>query len=241
MCEEIPIYTRRITRIFQKLPAPPSNIDVNLNVLNFWESNVYHHPLVGDIHLDEISPYCLKDEHNVIFENLYQGSKVYAHIEPQHEVKNINGSPTVIWSSGPQDHVVDGHVRPSYWEWRQKLMKNPYAVRYPAGMHDRHKCLYALHWNHNQQSWDTLDYISSRKKIYCQNYERLVKTTTAYKQLKELYDSGVALQICEMDVRDSMWCTRDSIRHELYNTHAPFGHGLCLATCLMGYEELFYE
>lgn len=101
-----------------------------------------------------------------------------------------------------------------------KLWNNPYEVRYPNGYYGRHKCLYTL-WNEDGE-WVKLPYILARKKIYCKVYTELVQTTDAYKQLKELYDKGQSLQICEIDVRPGL-ITEETLRKELNNSKQSFG------------------
>jgi len=109
-------------------------------------------------------------------------------------------------------------------------------VRYPNGYHGRHKCLCALWYENNQ--WITLSYIPARKKIYCKVYAELVQNTEAYKMLKALYDSGQSIQICEMDVRPGL-ITKEVLERELNNPLNPYGHGYCLAACLMGVTYIF--
>lgn len=83
-----------------------------------------------------------------------------------------------------------------------------------------------------------MDYIKGRKKIYCKVYAELVQETEGYKKLKELYDSGQNIQICEMDVRPGP-ITEEILIREVNNDKEPFDHGYCLATCLMGLTHIF--
>ena len=222
------LYVARITKITQQLPPAPEGV-LNLNCLHFFPNNVMH-----GIPLYQITPYYLKDAEGHIFENIWQGSKVYPSVDPQNEVK----AGQTIWSHPGETHVVDGQLTPAFWAWRKKLWNNPYPVRYPNGFYGRHKCLYAL-WMENGQ-WITLPYVPARKKIYCKVYAELVQATEAYKMLKALYDSGQNLQICEMDVRPGL-ITEEVLRRELNNPNDPFGHGYVLATCLMGLTHIFDE
>jgi hypothetical protein len=94
-------------------------------------------------------------------------------------------------------------------------------------------------WKINDQ-WVSLPYIEARKKVYCEIYCTLVQTTEAYKMLKQLYDQGISLQICEVDVRPGL-ITEEVLRKELNNPNDSFGHGYVLAACLMGLTHIFKE
>jgi hypothetical protein len=220
------IYVNRITRIAQPLPPAPEGV-LNLNCLHFFTNNVMY-----GIPLYQITPYYLKDSEGHIFENIWQMSKVYQKIDPQHEIK----SGKVIWSHPGEVHVENGKLTHEFWNWRAKGWNNPYPVRYPNGYDGRHKCLCAL-WNENGQ-WITLSYIPARKKIYCKVYVTLAQATEGYKLLKQLYDSGQSIQICEMDVRPGL-ITEEVLVKELNNPSQPFGHGYVLAACLMGLTHIF--
>lgn len=239
------IYVNRIVKVAQELPpAPPGVLNLNWypnNRLTINGPNTKY-----DIPLYQITPYGLKDSEGHIFENIWQGSKVYPCIDAQHEIK----ANKVIWSHPAEIHVVNNNLTSEFWAWRKKLWNNLYPVRFPNGYYGRHKCLYAL-WYENG-SWIQLPYIPARKKIYCKIYAQLVQQTEAYTMLKKLYDSGQSLQICEMDVRPGL-VTEEVLRRELNNAANPFGklntggscasfgHGYVLATCLMGLTHIFDE
>lgn len=222
------IYVARITKVSQELPPAPDKV-LNLNCLNWFPNNI-----LGQIPLYELAPYHLKDAEGHLFENIYQFSKLYSSVDPQHEIK----AGKLIWSHPSEVHVRNNQLTPEFWEWRKKGWNNSYPVRYPNGFYGRHQCICSL-WCENGV-WTMLSYIAARKKIYCQVYSKLVKETTAYAQLKTLHDSGIGLQICEMDVRPGL-ITEEVLKHELNNPKAPFGHGYVLATCLLGLEHLFTE
>lgn len=241
------IYVARITKVTDTLPQAPEGV-MNLNCLNWFRNNTYQ-----GIPLYELTPYFLRDEEGVIFENLWQSSKVYGSVQAQHEIK----AGKVIWSHPSEVHVdQNNQVNAAYWNWRHKLRSNPYAVRYPNGYHGRHTCRCSL-WikpstkpsiegstegsiNPSTDVWQALPYIPARKEIYCKSYARLVQQTTAYKQLKAAVDAGTSIQICEMDVRLGP-VTLDVLRYELNNPQQPFGHGYVLAACLLGVTHIFDE
>jgi len=163
------IYTARITKCITALPTLPEGVEVNLNCLNFFTSNIYRHPMVGDINLSEISPYVLKTSGGHIMENLWQGSKVYPDVSAQEEIK----SGKLIWKHPSEIHVVNGELTSAFWAWRKKLWNNPHPVRYPNGYGRRHEVICSL-W-HDGKEWVTMDYITARKKIYCHVYTQLVQ------------------------------------------------------------------
>lgn len=225
------IYVNRITKVAQQLPSLLSNSprSINLNCLNFFPTNVYH-----GIPLYQLTPYYLRDENGHIFENIWQGSKLYEFVAQQTEIK----AGKVIWNHPTETHVVNGQVLPAYWAWRRKIYNNPYAVRFPNGYYGRDKCLGAL-WQVDDQ-WRLLSYIAARKRIYCEVYADLVQKTEAFAMLKTLHSQGIDLQLCEMDVRPGL-VTRDVLQTELHNTKQSFGHGYVLAACLLDATDLFNE
>lgn len=225
------ISVNRIVKVGQQLPPCPfdESNSLNLNCLNFFPNN-----FCNNIPLYQLTPYYLRDKEGHIFENIWQGSKVYETVTQQEEIK----AGKLIWSHPTETHVVNGQILPAYWAWRYKLYNNKYAVRYPNGYYGRHKCLGAL-WNVDDK-WQLLPYIAARKKIYCKVYAELVQQTEAFAMLKKLHEQGVNLQLCEMDVRPGI-VTREVLRNELYNDKQPFGHGYVLAACLMNATDLFDE
>lgn len=222
------IFTGRITKVRAPLPAAPTGV-FNLNLLNFFPNNVWN-----NIPLFSLVPYCLKDSAGQLHENIWQFSKVYPSVTAQRDIK----SGKVIWDHPAEVHFRDGQVTPAYLEWRRKGYLNPYPVRYPNGFSGRHTCLGAL-WQIDGQ-WVMLDYITARKKIYCQLYVQMASITPAFQELKRLVDSGHSVQICEMDVRPGE-VTEEVLRRELYNSSVPFGHGYVLAAMLLGCTHIFYE
>lgn len=238
------IYVARITKVTAPLPSAPEGA-INLNCLSWFPNNTYQ-----GVPLYELTPYFLRDEDGVIFENVWQSSKVYGSVQAQHEIK----AGKVIWSHPSEVHVdQNNQVNAAYWNWRHKLRANPFAVRYPNGYHGRHTCRCCL-WLKPSDSqdlskegsekpdgtWLALPYIPARKEIYCKTYARLVQQTSAFKQLQALVDAGTSIQICEMDVRPGP-ITLDILKYELHNPAQPFGHGYVLAACLLGVTHIFDE
>jgi hypothetical protein len=226
------LFTQRIVRCFTKLPDAPADCRINLNCLNFFPTNIYHHPLVGAIDLSQISPYVLADTAGHLMENIWQGSKVYPRVDAQNEVK----AGKQIWLHPSETHLIDGTLTPAFWEWRKKLWENPYPVRYPNGYKGKAKAVCSLWFEGGE--WRTYDYLTARKVIYCRVYAALVQQTEAFQKLKALYDGGHSIQICEIDVRPGE-VTRETLERELVNPAKSFGHGYVLSACIMGLTSIF--
>ena len=199
---------------------------------------------------DPLSPYIVKNEQGQILENIWQFAKVYPEVKAQRiPVSRWKPNGAVMWEHTAGKHLVENVLTPEYFEWREKGMNNQYAVRYPVGFHDRHKCVFSW-WN-----GERLDYIQARKKIYCGEYKRLIQNDPAFLRLKERLDSGENLQIAEVDGPDhtltfppydrlgptEKGLTMDYETTEilLNDTRKPFGHGYTIAALLLGYDSLF--
>lgn len=108
----------------------------------------------------ELSPFVLRVPYRggkVIFENLWQYSKVY-----KNQTLAIDGYPNALW-----------------YKWSEKGMSSNRAVRYPMGRGAIPE--YSL-WD-----GEKLDYISARKKIYAPVYANNVAKTGAMYRLEGLY------------------------------------------------------
>lgn len=205
-----------------------------------------------------IGPYCLKDEKGRIMENSWQGSKVYSWV-PKTREKLHRNSPIVIWEHPEEVHVdSQGELTPRYFAWRQKLMNNKHAVRYPVGFHHRHRCLYALDEVDGKVIEDEhLDYVTARKRIYVREYCRLVKKHPKFKELQQRLKHGENLLIIEVDgphqeslnyykrvygvnddfiQQDTMMINQRNIEIMLNDVIHPFGHGYCLGMALLNKE-----
>lgn len=88
-----------------------------------------------------------------------------------------------------------------------------------------------------------MDWVSSRILIYCPWYEKLVTETQAFRDLKEMVDSGVNVQLLDPDgpsaEDDYGVLDREKLKEALYSTDRPFGHGMVLAALLL--EEKVWE
>ena len=202
-----------------------------------------------------LGPYVLKDDEGRILENIWQFAKMYAKV-PATTQYYSRWDRTVIWSHPAETHYKDGVIKPAYWEWREKGMKNPYYVRYPVGYGNMHKCLFAIK---DDDPDSRLDYIEARKQIYIPTYIELVKKEPKFMELKNKLDSGENLLIIEVDgphqeslgyyqekynveenfiENGTMLATDENLMIMMADEKHPFGHGYCLAMALLGLDNL---
>jgi len=221
---------------------------------------------------DPLSPYVMRDEHGCILENVWQFAKFYRHVTTQRIAKHHMRPNDVVWQHPAEKHIETNdplQMTDAYWLWRQKGMQNDYAVRYPNGFYGRKTVVGAL-WpvtdSASQNSatgdlrktttgpdgtvYEVLDYITSRKKIYCGLYARLVETDREFARLTDLLRSGEKLQLWEVDGPDWRWPEEPftaltktqpgldmhdiaTVRRLLHDEKHPFGHGYTIAALLL--------
>lgn len=199
-----------------------------------------------------LSPYCLKDDQGRIMENIWQYSKIYSKV-PKSRQTYSRWDKRVIWDHPAETHLKeDGTPREEYWNWREKGMKNPFAIRYPVGRKHRHKCICSI-----TEEGEHLNYIESRKRIYLPVYIDLVKDQQQFTELKERLERGENLLIIEVDGphqesldhykkfykvdddfidQDTILVTKKNMEILLNDPKHPFGHGYCLGMALLGIE-----
>jgi hypothetical protein len=143
----------------------------------------------------------------------------------------------------------------SYWVWRNKGFNNKYHVRYPVGFKMRSDCICSL-WKENGE-FKKYNYIEARKHIYFKVYSDMVVKCKKYEKLKNMLGEGKNLLIMEVDgptqtsleyykekygvgddfiIDDSSEINKKNIKIFLNDGKHPFGHGYCLASCLLGID-----
>lgn len=209
------IYTQRIKSTTDKIKQKTDTIPIN--VLK-WNNNKYK----------TMCPYYLKtdgeEENNnqggILFENFYQGSKVYGTvyeskiypskyqtkpeniwwqftpINPQGDVlielnKDINSN-----SDSDSNQIINMEL---YNNWKFQLWSCPNPIRYPNHITRRLDTRFALSIDlkGNQKR---LNYLEGRKELYLKEFARLVRKTKEYNELLELLELGSNLLIAEIDV-----------------------------------------
>lgn len=202
-----------------------------------------------------LCPYLLKTDDGILFENFYQGCKVYDVVyanEIYPSRYHANNPKYLWWKFEPQnmdgDVIVENGVidYELYYRWRNSLWgcKNP--IRYPNKIHRRKNTQFSLYIDATGNEC-RLNYIEARKEIYMKEYIRLVKNLPEYEKLLNKLKMGENIMICEVDVpaKNKMGYYKcdneDNICHLsieklnllLNDSSEAFGHGLCLAYSLL--------
>jgi hypothetical protein len=227
---------------------PPTNY-IAVNVFS-WHKK--------DTEFYELCPYYLKtdgnekqqNDGNVIFENFWQGSKVYPIVYPIEVYPHFSmkGNPKYLsWKYDKQENHLDNddNVLQEYWNWRKSIFDCKKPIRYPNSFRLRGSCKFSL-VKEKDGSTSKYDYVTSRKEIYCKEYMRLVRKKESYKKILSYLKEGKNICIFEVDVptkykkglygkyADGLTFYADikKINKLLDDTSEPFGHGLCLAKAL---------
>lgn len=225
----------------------------------------------------QLGPYHLTTTEGEIFENVWQFSKIYEVVPKSRQVYSRWDS-TVIWDWPLERYmrVVEEvnencvtyndttyEIQPGYWHWRQVGFKHHTHVRYPVSFRNRHLVKFAILGGATKDQClplETMDYITSRKRIYLPLYCKLVKEQPLFWELKQKVENGEQLCICEVDgphqeslpyykqkygvnddfiAQNSMEITKEHIDIMLNDPKHPFGHGYCLAMALLDMDQEF--
>jgi len=175
----------------------------NATVINTCFGGKPSHPAAWQLDLSPfvIGPCPLYGKHTALnMENGWQFTKLYA----VHADKS--GNPTQ-----------------TFWDWMDKGIKNPKAIRFPMGRGK--KPLHA--W------WDgrKLGYIDARKEIYAPLYAEAVQKTAGWTQLQGLYQSQTHLIFRDFDGYDHDKKGQD-LTHVLNNPKRKMGHSFVLKMLL---------
>lgn len=249
------IATKQSKSISEKCVAPDEYIVVN--VLSWHKKDTEYY---------DLCPYYLKtdgkeeqvNDGGVLFENFWQGSKVY----PQVKKIEVYPHPSfrgkkeyLMWKyDKDENHLNDkGDVLKEYYNWKKSLYDCKKPIRYPNSYSLKHTCKFALLIK-SDGTEERLDYISSRNRIYCKEYMRLIRDVSSYKKLLKLLLNGKKICIFEVDVPEKnkkglygkyvsndnvFYASQNKINELLNDTLEPFGHGLCLAKALFeDYENI---
>lgn len=128
---------------------------------------------------------------------------------------------------------------------------------YPIGVNNRHDCLYSLDDEKGELNPTPLDYITARKQIYYPRYRDSVQQHPVFKKLQQRLNRGEHLLIIEVDgpheddlayymkrygvdndfiTNNTMVATPENLTIMLHDPTHPFGHGYCLAACLLNID-----
>ena len=223
----------RLYKVFKIVELPPKLPDFTyINCLSWFPNNSI---LLNNVKIPlfQLSPYYLKDENGCIFENLWQGSKIYSSVGKQDQwIKNKR-----IWSHPAEIHIdEDGTVLSAYWPWRQKVFTNPYPVRYPNGFEGKKTCKGFITSN-----FQVLSYIEARKQFYVKEFARLIQLTPAFQCLKASFDSGnFNFQIADVDIpsvsSDGVSPTKELFLKYINDPTMSFGHVWVITALLLDWD-----
>lgn len=233
---------------YEKYISPKGVEYENIIVLMKSHSKYYH-----------LGPYNLVDEKGRIFENVWQGSKIYPYVPDIIQYQNPYTKDIVSWQHQYEIHIDPDTRLPTeeYWQWREKLMNNKYYVRWPVPKNFTSNCAYSI------PECDTnrkLGYILSRKVIYGPLYAKLVRQQELYKVLQQKLENGIRINIIEVDgprkesidyyvntygvsnkwiQSSSIPATRNNLSIMLHDKKHSFGHGYVLAIALQNMDTIF--
>lgn len=196
---------------------------------------------------------------NVLFENYYQGSKVYDKVYDikVYASKWHQGQEKYLWfqyetATPGGDTLVDGENfdESLYNRWRDAIWSCNKAVRYPNGISRKKNVKFTLCIRDGTET--RMDYLTARRRVYFDEYVRLVRNLPEYKVLINKIRSGTRLMLCEIDVPaagkrgehgmdcDGNFCTMriEKIEKLMMDDSEAFGHGLCMAHALLTDTEL---
>ena len=164
-----------------------------------------------DTEFYELSPYYLRTDGleelvnpgKIIFENFWQGSKVYPKVYPIDVYSHPSriGNPSFLWWSykAEEDHLLDEKILPAYYSWRTSLWNCTKAIRYPNGRNHRHEVAFSL-LTKKDGTEERLSYLEARFRIYGQEYKRLIRKIPSYQKILDLVKNGKKICIIEIDV-----------------------------------------
>uniref|UniRef100_A0A6M3KUJ4 Uncharacterized protein n=1 Tax=viral metagenome TaxID=1070528 RepID=A0A6M3KUJ4_9ZZZZ len=162
----------------------------------------------------ELSPFILRVPYrgqSVIFENLWQYSKVYK----------------------KQTLAIDGYPDASWYKWSEQGMAQDRAVRYPVGKGAIPEYSF---WDDEK-----LGYIEARKRIYAPIYAENVENMGGYSRLKVLYaqccKDGRELILLDYDAPRNFATEGLSVLQAINNPKQKMGHAFVLIMMLVGMLE----
>lgn len=232
-------------------PEVPNGYEY-VNVLSWHKSDTKYY---------EMSPYFLKTDGNeiqvndggVIFENFWQGSKVYPIVYPNEVYPHYSkkGNPNYLlfkWDTKESHYnkETDTINYDKYLKFRSAIFSCKNAIRYPNGYNHRSECVFSLIIDKNKTE-TRYGYQEARENIYVLEYVRLVRKLPIYMYLLNKLKTDPLYKICisEVDVpspdkkghykipTNYFDCTLESIQLLIKDTSCPFGHGLALAYALL--------
>lgn len=195
---------------------------------------------------------------NILFENYYQGSKVYDVVyanEVYASRYHVNNPNHLWWKFNPVSKCGDALTNDTsptldydlYFRWRESVWGCSQPIRYPNKKHNAGRTKFTMFIDSDGNE-TRMDYITARRQLYYAEYVRLAKQTAEYNELLEMLLRGETIMICEIDVPANHKRGEYGVGCDAYNvcnvdlnklnaclvdTQEAFGHGLCLAHSLL--------
>ncbi len=201
-----------------------------------------------------IGPYVACRPNGEIMENSWQFRKIYPFV-PKRTERYSRWDQTIVWDWQEEVHLdTNRNTTDAYWNWRNTGLANPYPVRYPGGIKNRHNCVGFI-----DDQGVVYDYVSSRQK-YLEMYVEAINTdigrdskgrssSQRLANLRDVYTKEDIL-ICEpdgprldsehyasigveLDENGTILATKETLTRLYNDPKYPFGHGYCLAWYLL--------
>lgn len=254
------ISTYRITKI---------NENIKINQFETCQVMTWHEK---DSLYYEMSPYHLKTDGlekninggNIIFENFYQGSKIYNEVFPIEIYPHFsrNGDARFLqWKWGHEKHIDDEGkiIWDLYMRWRNNIFLCKHPIRYPNGRKNSKYCKCAVLISKNitgDIEVSFLNYIQTRIQFYRNEYCRLIRKLPIYMILFNKIMMGININIQEIDVphpskkgfhgtlcyQNGIFIpTLDNLEILINDISEPFGHGLCISYALINDIKTYFE
>lgn len=136
------------------------------------------------------------------------------------------------WQSGKIFEGIDEKVSKAWW----KAQDTP-KRKYPKG---KGKKILCARFEGYEDRGD-MDYITSRKDVYCNEYYQLIRDRERVLFWRKLLDEGKSITIYDFDgprnEDKSVTClelTDEMLKEKINNARAPFGHGYIVGMVLCG-------
>ena len=181
-----------------------------------------------------LGPFYYGNQYIEVFENFWQYGKIFPEL-------------------GHLDE--EGNVTEKWREFRRKGWIKKRGDRHPDGTRtndvkfvddkgrNRYRYMIASSSSYDVKGKKQLNYIDSRKFVYCYVYSELVKRQPAFQALRRKVEAGESFQILDLDgprKERTLKVTLEMLREKINDPSEPFGHGYVLAGMLAGIDPKEY-
>lgn len=134
------------------------------------------------------------------------------------------------WQSGKIFEGIDENVSKAWWKAQDKPKR-----KYPKG---KGKKILCARFEGYEDRGD-MDYVTSRKEVYCNEYYELIKDRDRVKYWRKVLDEGKSITIYDFDgprnENKSVTClelTDEMLKEKINELNVPFGHGYIVGMVL---------